>query len=128
MQVVLERRAAMVENGVEKAGSVFVLDTPPANPRLRVVKVASTSFAEPGDEVDFTIRFDNVGNQTIHNVAILDSLSTRLAYIPNSAQCSLKAKFSTQPNEGESLLVRCELADPLKAGDGGVIRFHCRVR
>ena len=83
-----------------------------------MVKVASTSFAEPGDEVDFTIRFDNVGDQTIHNVAILDSLSTRLEYIPNSAQCSLKAQFSTQPNEGESLVVRCQLSDPLKPATG----------
>ncbi len=128
IQVVLERRGAMVENAAEKAFAVYVTGTPPDCPRLRVVKVASTSFAEPGDEVDFTIRFDNLGNQTIHNVAILDSLSTRLEYIPNSAQCSLKAQFSTQPNEGESLVVRCQLSAPLKAGDGGVIRFHCRVR
>jgi uncharacterized repeat protein (TIGR01451 family) len=127
-QVVLERRGAMVENSGEKAFAVYVTGTPPDCPRLRVVKVASTSFAEPGDEVDFTIRFDNLGSQTIHNVAIVDSLSTRLEYIPNSAQCSLKAQFSTQPNEGESLVVRCQLTAPLKAGDGGVIRFHCRVR
>ncbi len=108
IQVVLERRGAMVENAAEKAFAVYVTGTPPDCPRLRVVKVASTSFAEPGDEVDFTIRFDNLGNQTIHNVAILDSLSTRLEYIPNSAQCSLKAQFSTQPNEGESWVVRCQ--------------------
>jgi uncharacterized repeat protein (TIGR01451 family) len=128
VQVMLERRAAMVENGSTKAGSVYALGQEPASPRLRVVKVASTAFAEPGDEVDFTIRFDNVGNQTIHNVSILDSLSTRLEYIPNSAQCSVSATFSTQPNEGDSLVVRCQMTDPLKTGDGGVIRFHCRVR
>ena len=126
-QVILERRAAMAETGTEKGAAVYTLRSP-ENPRLRIVKVASTAFAEPGDEVDFTIRFDNVGDQTIHNVAILDSLSTRLEYIPDSAQCSRKAKFSSQPNEGDSLLVRCQLTDPLKAGEGGVIRFHCRVR
>ena len=66
-----------------------------------MVKVASTPFAKPGEEVDFTIRFDNIGNQPIGNVTILDSLSTRLEYVPQSAQCSVEAKFSTQPNEGE---------------------------
>ncbi|MGO8688049.1 MAG: DUF11 domain-containing protein [Thermoguttaceae bacterium] len=126
-QVILERRAAMAETGTEKGAAVYTLRSP-ENPRLRIVKVASTAFAEPGDEVDFTIRFDNVGDQTIHNVAILDSLSTRLEYIPDSAQCSRKAQFSSQRNEGDSLLIRCQLTDPLKAGEGGVIRFHCRVR
>jgi uncharacterized repeat protein (TIGR01451 family) len=127
VQVILDLRAAMAESGREKVGSVFTLRSPD-NPRLRIVKVASTAFAQPGDEVDFTIRFDNVGNQTIHSVAILDSLSTRLEYIADSAQCSRKAQFSAQPNEGDSLLIRCQLADPLKVGEGGVIRFHCRVR
>ena len=86
------------------------------NPRLRVIKLASTPVAEPGDEVSFTIRFDNVGNQPIGSVQIVDSLTTRLEYVPGSAQCSLNAQFSTQPNEGESLVVRCVLGDPLPAG------------
>jgi uncharacterized repeat protein (TIGR01451 family) len=128
VQVVLDRQAAMEEKSGKKLQSVYTIDAAPAHPRLRVVKVASTPFAQPGDEVDFTIRFDNVGNRVIGNVAIIDSLSTRLEYIANSAQCSREAQFSTQPNEGDSLLVRCELTDPLKPGQGGVIRFHCHVR
>ena len=100
----------------------------PGNPRLRLIKVASTPFAQPGDEVDFTLRFDNVGNQTLTKVAIVDNLTTRLEYIPQSAQCSRSAKFSTLPNQGDSLVVRCELSDPLKPGEGGAVRFHCRVR
>ena len=96
----------MAETGTEKAAAVYTL-RPPDNPRLRIVKVASTAFAEPGDEVDFTIRFDNVGDQTIHNVAILDSLSTRLEYIPDSAQCSRKAQFLQPAQRGRFA------ADPL---------------
>ena len=101
---------------------------PPGDPKLRVVKVASTQFAEPGDEVDFTIRFDNIGNQTIGNVTIIDNLSPRLEYVPESAQCSLAAEFFTEPNDGDSLVVRCEVTDPLEPGNGGVVRFRCRVR
>ena len=85
-------------------------------------------MAEPGDEVSFTVRFDNVGNQPIGSVQIVDSLTTRLEYVPGSAQCSLAARFSTQPNEGDSLIVRCVLSEPLPPGKGGVFRFRCIVR
>ena len=92
------------------------------------MKIASTPFAAPGDEVEFTLRFDNVGNQVIGNVTIVDNLGTRLEYVDESAQCSLDAQFSTQPNEGDSLALRWEISDPLPAGKGGIIRFRCRVR
>jgi len=76
----------------------------------------------------FTIRFDNVGNQLIGNVTIIDNLSPRLEYVADSAQCSLPAQFFTEPNEGDSVALRCEVTDPLQPGQGGVIRFRCRVR
>jgi uncharacterized repeat protein (TIGR01451 family) len=127
VQVLIDNQQALAEVGTQKPESVFTLNTP-AHPRLRVIKVASTPFAEPGDEVDFTIRFDNLGDQPLSHVTILDSLSTRLEYIPDSAQCSLNARFSVRPNEGDSSVVRCELSDTLMPGKGGVFRFHCRVR
>ena len=128
VQMILDLKGAMAAVKDEQAGTVFTVTEPPGNPKLRIVKLASTPYALPGEEVWFTLRFDNVGNQTIGNVTIIDSLTTRLEYVEGSAQCSREAKFSTQPNEGESLVVRCELAKPLEAGSGGVIRFCCRVR
>jgi uncharacterized repeat protein (TIGR01451 family) len=128
VQIILERRGAMAEVKYDASMSVYTVSEPPGRPKLRLVKVASTQLAEPGDDVDFTLRFDNIGNQPIGNVTILDSLNTRLEYVPQSAQCSVEASFSTQPNEGGSSVVRCELAHPLKPGDGGVLRFRCRVR
>jgi len=127
VQVYLDNQAAGATVVSQKPQMTFGIGSAP-NPRLRIIKVASTPVAEPGDEVSFTIRFDNVGNQTIGSVQIVDSLTTRLEYVPESAQCSLKAQFSTQPNEGESLIVRCLLSDPLPAGKGGVFRFRCIVR
>ena len=97
-------------------------------PRLRVIKVASTPFAEPGDTIDFTIRFDNTGTEKIGNVTILDSLSPRLELVDGSAQCSREAKFFAEPNKAGSVVLRCELAEPLKSGEGGIIRFTCKVR
>jgi uncharacterized repeat protein (TIGR01451 family) len=128
IQVILDRRAAGAVVSDQKTDTLYSVDEPPANPRLRVIKVASTPFAEVGDTVDFTIRFDNVGNQVIGNVVVLDSLTTRLEYVPNSAQCSLPAGFSTGQNEGGSLVLRWEIAQPLEPGKGGVLRFTCRVR
>ena len=31
-------------------------------------------------------------------------------------------------NDGDSLTLRWEFADPLGPGEGGLVRFHCRVR
>jgi uncharacterized repeat protein (TIGR01451 family) len=128
VQIILDRKAAMADVKYDHAQMTYTVDSPPGRPQLRLVKVASTSFANPGDTVDFTIRFDNLGNQPIGNVEILDSLNTRLEYVPDSAQCSVDAKFSTEPNEGDSVVLHCELAHPLDVGKGGILRFRCLVR
>jgi uncharacterized repeat protein (TIGR01451 family) len=128
VQILLERQGAMAEVKYDQSLSVYTAVTPPGEPKVRVVKVASTPFAQPGETVDFTVRVDNIGNQPIARVTILDSLNTRLEYVEGSAQCSLAANFSTQPNEGGSLVVRCELSDILEPGHGGILRFRCRVR
>ena len=127
VQVMLDRQMADVAVGDQRAEAVFVVESKGIN-KLRVIKVASTNYAEPGDLIDFTIRFDNVGDQLIGNVTIVDNLTNRLEFVPDSAQGSLKGEFLTQPNEVGSLALRWEITDPLKPGDGGVVRFRCRVR
>ena len=81
VQIILDHKSADGRSEVRPEQSVYTVDEPPGHPKLRLVKVASTPFAQPGDEVDFTLRFDNIGNQPIGNVTILDSLSTRLEYV-----------------------------------------------
>jgi uncharacterized repeat protein (TIGR01451 family) len=97
-------------------------------PCLRLLKVASTDTARPGEIVEFTLRYDNTGDDLIGNVTIVDSLTTRLEYVPDSASSSLKATFSSEENEAGSLVLRWEITDPLKPGQGGILRFKCRVR
>jgi uncharacterized repeat protein (TIGR01451 family) len=128
VEVILDGQAASVVTSDQQLESIHAVQAPPANPKLRVIKVASTQLARPGEEVTFYIRFDNVGNQVIGNVTIIDNLTTRLEYVPDSAQCSLDAKFLTEPNEGGSLVIRCEITDPLQPDEGGIVRFRCRVR
>ena len=128
LQVIIDRQRAAAEIRDQGVSTVFTVKQPPTNPRLRMIKVASAPNALPGETVDFTLRFDNLGSQVIGNVTIIDNLTTRLEYVKDSAECSLGANFSTQPNEGQSLALRWEITEPMKPGDGGVIRFQCRVR
>jgi len=128
VQVILDHQAAMEDANEQSLESVFTIKQPPADPKLRVIKVASTQLAERGETVDFTIRFDNVGNQLIGNVTIIDNLTTRLEYVPDSAQCSVAAGFSLQPSQSGSQVLRWEITDPVEPGEGGIVRFQCRVR
>lgn len=109
------------------AGVTYTYDAP-GPPRLRVIKVASTQVALPGDLIDFTIRYDNIGAAVMGNVTIVDNLTTRLEYVEGSAQSSREANFLVQPNDVGSLVLRWEITDPLEAGEGGIVRFQCRVR
>lgn len=126
-QVILDREQASVVTKDQAAEGIYVVETP-KNDKLRIFKVASTPVARPGEYVDFTIRFDNIGERTIGNVTIIDSLTPRLEYVPDSAQSSLKGSFSTQPNEAGSVVLRWEIEDPMPVGAGGIVRFRCRVR
>ena len=97
------------------------------DPRLRLIKIASTQAALPGEEIEFSLRFDNTGDQPIGNVTIIDRLTARLEYVEGSAECDRKAGFSYDPNANDSLTLRWDITDPLRPGEGGVIRFRCRM-
>ncbi|MCE9547250.1 MAG: DUF11 domain-containing protein, partial [Planctomycetia bacterium] len=66
--------------------------------------------------------------EPIGNVTIVDNLTTRLEYVPDSATSSRKATFSTQDNDVDSLVLRWEISEPLQPGEGGTLRFKCRLR
>ncbi|MEX2188806.1 MAG: hypothetical protein WD875_18500 [Pirellulales bacterium] len=127
VQVVIDGHEAQVVNGDQKAQATFQVDAP-AKGKLRVVKVASACDAKPGETVDFTIRFDNVGESDIGNVTVVDNLITRLEFVPGSNQSNLAADFFTQPNDLGSVVVRWEIKEPIKPGHGGIVRFKCKVR
>lgn len=127
VQVVIDEQRAEVAIADQSVEEIYTVDTP-TKAKLRIIKLASTDTARPGDIVDFTIRFDNVGCSTIGNVTIIDNLTTRLEYVPDSAQVSLDAAFFTEANAGGSLVLRWEIDKPLEPGQGGIIHFRCKVR
>jgi uncharacterized repeat protein (TIGR01451 family) len=101
--------------------------------RVRICKVASDTLANPGDEITFTIRFDNSGEQPIKNIVILDNLSPRLEYVEGSQTSSIvnvidATNFTSTPNEVGSSVLRWEVKSEMKPGEGGWIRFRCKVR
>lgn len=126
-QVVFSNRQAVAVVGLKQPGVIYQTDEP-GDPRLRLIKLASASNAQPGEEVEFTLRFDNIGNQTIGNVTIIDNLTTRLEYVSNTARSTVSANFSSVSNGAGSTVLRWEIVDPVKPGAGGVLQFKCRVK
>ena len=127
-QAVVDGKNVAITATSVRAEAVYKNERPPGVPQMRVIKLASRKTARPGETVEFTLRFDNLGDELIGNVTIVDSLTPRLEYVDGSAECNLKHEFFTQENETESLVLRWEITDPLPVGEGGIIRFQCRVR
>jgi uncharacterized repeat protein (TIGR01451 family) len=127
LEIQMEGKRASAVTGDVRAEAEFVVDVP-NHPRLQVCKIASANNALPGETVDFTIRFDNVGDQKIGNVSIVDSLTTRLDYVAGSEKSSMKATFTAKPNEAGSVVLKWDLTDPVPANGGGAVHFQCRVR
>ncbi|MCI0680544.1 MAG: hypothetical protein L0Y71_00450 [Gemmataceae bacterium] len=128
VQAVINGQQAAEVSADQRLQTILMFEDKSGPAKLRVIKVASTSAANVGDIIDFTIRYDNVGDQVIGNVTIIDNLTTRLEYVEGSTQASRAANFSTKVNEAGSLVLRWEIIDPLPKGEGGLVRFKCRVR
>ena len=117
----------VIVNDLSSPQQVIVIDSD-FDTTLRVTKVASRTAAQPGEEVEFTIRFDNLSSKPVGNVTLVDNLTGRLQFVPGSAECSLKANFTETPNANGSLILKWEIDAPVKAHKGGIIRFKCVVK
>ena len=62
------------------------------------------------------------------DVAVTDSLSGRLEYVPGSAQSDREAVFTMQANEAGSSVLRWEIGGTLAPGDTGRVKFKVKVR
>ncbi|MBL8889673.1 MAG: hypothetical protein JNL67_06820 [Planctomycetaceae bacterium] len=128
VQAIADFQSVQVVLNVDKADEVVESHSPNNRPKLNVVKLASQDAAQQGDVIDFVLRFENVGDQTIGNVTIMDHLSDRLEFVAGSASCDLACEFYTQTNDQGTTILRWDIEKPLKVTAGGVIRFSCRVR
>lgn len=95
---------------------------------LTLLKWADKDAAKVGDVVTIFLRYTNHGFKPITDIAVSDSLTGRLEYVPGSAQADRDAVFTTQPNEAGSVILRWEIDGTLQPGQSGVVRFQTRVR
>jgi uncharacterized repeat protein (TIGR01451 family) len=130
LEVLVDGQEAAIALDVKQAQDVHVYELPPGKCSLRICKAASHMIANSGDQISFTIRFDNIGTQPIEKVVILDSLSPRLEYIQQSQQSSLAPapEFTAEPNDVGSTVLKWEFKSALKPGEGGVLHFRTLVR
>ncbi len=127
VQVIIDGKESAIIGDIKSAQETVLYDYK-GKPCVRICKVGSHQIANPGDEIEFTIRFDNRGVEDVSNVVILDSLPPRLEYLEGTQRGTFEATFSSTPNSAGSSVLRWELQQPLKAGEGGFIIFRCLVR
>ena len=73
-----------------------------------------TRFQSPADVKQRLAAVDYLADE---DVAVTDSLSGRLEYIPGSAQADRDAVFTTEPNEAGSVVLRWEISGRLLPGE-----------
>ncbi len=97
---------------------------------LRIVKLADRGTAQIGDIVTFTIEFENVGDFDVYDVRIVDNLTPRLEYVPESASHDPEhaGEITIAPNGEGSQILTFTLEQPLKGHSKGSITFEARVR
>ena len=126
--VALDTVNAFSNTYLDGASTIYSVKDDTKTSKLRVIKIANKDAARPGELVEFTLRFENIGDEPIGNVTILDNLSARLAYVDNTAKSSVPAEFLAELNEQGSLNLRWEITEPLEPKEFGVVRFICKVR
>jgi len=118
--------------GVKVVGALVEPEQLTAYPSLCPLTVTKSvdpaGMVQSGDVVTFTIKYVNTGNRTISDIAVSDSLSGRLEFIPGSAQSDRASNFAAGDNEVGSVVVRWELPGVLLPGQGGVVKFKAKVR
>lgn len=128
LRVVSKGLQPIIVRDLKTAQELKHIESEDGQPTLRVVKIANRIAARVGEEVEFTIRFDNISARPVGNVTLMDNLTRRLEYVEGSSECSKNSEFKSERNDEGSLVLRWEVTDPLEPGTGGVIRFRCRVR
>jgi uncharacterized repeat protein (TIGR01451 family) len=95
---------------------------------LQLCKWAEQKEYRIGDVVTFHLKYSNLGGKPITDVAVSDSLTARLEYVPGSAHSDRDALFTLQENEAGSVVVRWEITGTLQPGKSGTVTFQARIR
>jgi uncharacterized repeat protein (TIGR01451 family) len=91
-------------------------------------KWADRDCGQPGDTLTIFLKFTNNGRKPVTDVAVTDSLTTRLEYVPGTAKSDHNAVFTTQENEAGSVILRWEITGKVMPGETGVVSFVAKIR
>ena len=100
---------------------------PPRKARLVLIKSVDRQQAAPGDILTFTIQYHNIGDDPIGRAVIVDSLSRRLQYIPDSATSSRKARIDMRVNALGKPEIYWHIDGLIDADEFGTVRFKAKV-
>ena len=126
-------KGVRIEGAVNGARVVGVVKEPeeidftPCCP-ITLFKWADPKEAQIGDVVTFFLRYHNHTREPVDHLAISDSLTPRLEYIPNSARSDREASMVVEANEAGSVILRWEISGNLLPGQSGVVAFQARIR
>ena len=127
-QITGSRSAAVeVYDNIKAQVHIGIDDGKKTKGNLQIVKAADRQIAEPGDEITFAIRYNNIGDHDLHNITIVDNLTPRLKFIPDSEDSDRPGVLATTDNGEGSVVVRFKLNDPLPGHTGGILTFKVRV-
>jgi uncharacterized repeat protein (TIGR01451 family) len=122
---------AQVETTQEIADVTAICDHAPElliEKPLFLCKWADRDCGQPGDTVTIFLRYTNNGRKPVTDVAVTDSLTTRLEYVPTTAKSDHNAVFTIQENEAGSVILRWEITGKLMPGETGVVSFVAKIR
>jgi len=96
--------------------------------RIEIVKLADRQTALPGEIVTFRIEYENVGDLPLSEINIVDNLTPRLGYVPDSGVSSRAAVLGVTDNGEGSVILSWKLNDALPGKTRGFVTFKARVR
>ncbi len=123
---------AQVETQLEIADVTAICDHAPAQVLIEkplfLCKWADRDSGQPGDTVTIFLKYTNNGRKPISDVAVTDSLTTRLEYVPTTAKSDHAAVFTIQENEAGSVILRWEITGKVMPGETGIVSFLSKIR
>jgi uncharacterized repeat protein (TIGR01451 family) len=96
--------------------------------RIEIVKLADRQTALLGEIVTFRIEYENIGDLPLSEVNIVDNLTPRLGYVPDSASSSRRATLEVTDNGEGSVILSWNVKDALPGKTRGFVTFKARVR
>ena len=109
-------------------GEVVGIDDHRKPGRIEIVKLADRQTAEPGETVTFRIEYENTGDLPLTEVTLIDNLTPRLGFIPETASSSRPAILGVDDNGEGSVILSWKLKEALPGRTKGFVTFKAKVR